>query len=380
MAAGWDERRPAAVDRERRGTMCEKCVEITRRSFLKGMAIGGTALGLGLYDRPLALAEATKLKFSTWHPPMSREVKTVWTPMLDQLKSASGGSLDYTLYAGGALGKAPEHFDIVSKGLSDLGYFTATFTPGRFPLTDVLSLAVWVDGKDLAADIGNAVYDRVLKDEFKDVKVLELNGCIQSFIWTKKQVTKMDDLKGMKIRTPGGHQTNYVKALGAEPIFMPPGDVYMAIETGTIDGIVTCPPIILAFKLHEVAKYGVVTTFGCVSEGTVMNMNAWNKLPEDQKKVVDKLCSNPFRTAGGLTRSEYPKLLEEITKGGVQMVELAKDESERWFAQFQDVTRKWVADLEAKGLPAKKAVAAMNEECEKRNIKLVACPPELKKA
>jgi hypothetical protein len=38
-----------------------------------------------------------------------------------------------------------------------------------------------------------------------------------------------------------------------------------------------------------------------------------------------------------------------------------------------------VADLEAKGLPARRAVAVMNEECEKRNIDLVACPPEMKK-
>jgi len=325
------------------------------------------------------MAEAIKLKFSTWHPPLSRETKTVWLPMLDQMKKQSQGSLDYTLYAGGALGKAPEHYDIVAKGLSDMGYFTATFTPGRFPLTDVLSLAAWVDGKDLAVDIGNAVYDRILRDEFKDVKVLELNGCIQSYIWTKKPVTRMEDLRGLKIRTPGGHQTNYVKALGAEPVFMPPGDVYMAIETGTIDGIVTCPPVILAFKLHEVAKYGVVTTLGCVSEGMVMNMTTWKRLPGDQKTIVNELGTNPFRTSGGLTRTEYPKLIEEITKGGVNLVELPKDEAQRWYGRFQEVTRKWAGDLEAKGLPAKKAVAVMNEECEKRNVQVVACPPELKK-
>ncbi|HSM91077.1 MAG TPA: TRAP transporter substrate-binding protein DctP [Desulfobacterales bacterium] len=359
--------------------MCEQCAELTRRTFLKRVVIGGTALGLGLHENRPAMAETARLKFSTWHPPLSRETKTVWTPMLDQMKKKSGGNLDYTLYAGGALGKAPEHYDIVAKGLSDMGYFTATFTPGRFPLTDVLSLAAWVDGKDLAVDIGNAVYDRILKDEFKDVKVLELNGCIQSYIWTKKSVAKMEDLKGLKLRTPGGHQTNYIKILGAEPVFMPPGDVYMAIETGTIDGIVTCPPVILAFKLHEVAKYGVVTTLGCVSEGLVMNMNTWNKLPEDQKKIVNELGANPFRTSGGLTRSEYPKLIEEITKGGVEMIELPRGESRRWHERFQEVTRKWTADLEAKGLPARKAVAIMNEECEKRDVQVVACPPELKK-
>jgi len=359
--------------------MCKECDDWTRRSFLKGVLAGGAALGAGLYDSRLLHAQGTKLRFSTWHPPVSRETKTVWTPMLDKVKEKSGGALDYTMYAGAALGKAPEHYDVVQKGLSDLGYFTATFTPGRFPLTDVLSLAVWVDGKDVAADIGNGVYNRILKDEFKDVKVLELNGCIQSFIWTKKPVSKMEDLKGVKLRSPGGHQTNYIKALGAEPVFMPLGDVYMAIETGTVDGLVTCPPMITAFKLFEVAKFGAVATLGCVSEGTVMNLNAWNKLPDDQKKIVDELCSNPFRTSGGLTRAEYPKLVEEITKAGVKLVELPKDEAQRWNPQFQDVTRKWVADLEAKGLPAKKAVAIMNEECERRNIELVACPPELKK-
>jgi TRAP-type C4-dicarboxylate transport system substrate-binding protein len=360
--------------------MCEKCTDLSRRKFIKGAVISCAALGLELYGIRPAKAQATKLKFSTWHPPLSRETKTVWIPMLEAMKKKSGGGLDYSMFAGGALGKAQDHYDIVAKGLADMGYFTATFTPGRFPLTDVLSLAAWVDGKDLAVDIGNAVYDRILKDEFKGVKVLELNGCIQSYIWTQKPVVKLEDLNGLKLRTPGGHQSNYVKALGAEPVFMPPGDVYMAIETGTIDGIVTCPPVILAFKLHEVAKYGVVTTFGCVSEGMVMNMDAWNKLPEGQKKIVNDLGTNPFRTTGGLTRSEYPKLIEEITQGGVKMVELSKDEAQRWYGRFQEVTRKWVADLEAKGLPARNAVAIMNEECEKRHVQVVACPPELKKA
>lgn len=359
--------------------MCKECGELTRRNFLKGALIGGAALGMGVAGEDLLFAQSTNLKFSTWHPPVSREVKTVWTPMMEEVKKKSGGKMAYTMYAGAALGKGPDHFDIVAKGLSDLGYFTATWTPGRFPLTDVLSLAVWVDGKDVAADIGNAVYSRILKDEFKNVKVLELNGCIQSFIWTKKPVAKMADLKGMKLRSPGGHQTHYIKSLGAEPIFMPLGDVYLAMETGTVDGTVTCPPLILAFKLHEVAKHATVLTFGCVSEGTVMNLNSWNKLPADQKKVIDEICTNPFKTTGGLARDDYKVIMQEITKAGVKLIELPKAEADQWYEKFRGVTRKWTADLEAKGLPAKKAVAIMNEECEKRNVHLVSCPPELKK-
>jgi TRAP-type C4-dicarboxylate transport system substrate-binding protein len=359
--------------------MCEECKELSRRDFLKGTVIGGAALGMGLFDRSPLLAQSANMRFSTWHPPVSREVKTVWTPMMEEIKKRSGGKLGYTMYAGAALGKGPEHFDIVSKGLSDMGYFTATWTPGRFPLTDVLSLAVWVDGKDKAADIGNAVYNRILRDEFKNVKVLELNGCIQSFIWTKKPVSKMADLKGMKLRSPGGHQTHYIKSLGAEPVFMQLGDVYMAMETGTVDGIVTCPPLVLAFKLHEVAKHGTVLTFGCVSEGTVMNLNTWNRLPADQKKIIEEVCTNPFKTTGGLTSEDYQQLMKDIQKAGVKLIDLPKSEAEQWYNRFRDVTRTWVADMEKKGLPAKKAVAIMNEECEKRKINLVSCPPEFKK-
>ena len=207
------------------------CNGKTRREFLKHSIIGGMALGAGVGIYELSYAQATNIRFSTWHTPVGRETKTVWEPMLEELKKRSGGKITSTMYAGAALGKGPEHFDIVAQGLSDMGYFTATWTPGRFPLSDVLSLATWVDGKDLATEIGNAMYDRILNREFKNVKMIELNGCIQSFLWTKKPVRSLADTRGMKIRTPGGHQTHYIKALGAEPIFMPLPDVYLAMET-----------------------------------------------------------------------------------------------------------------------------------------------------
>ncbi|RLB04921.1 MAG: ABC transporter substrate-binding protein [Deltaproteobacteria bacterium] len=337
------------------------------------------SLSLAVSTRAAAGPKGTfHIKFSTWHPPVSREVKTVWIPMLEELKKRSGGRITYTMYAGGALGKGPEHYDIVAKGLSDMGYFTATWTPGRFPLSDVLSLAVWVNGKDIGVDIGNAMYKRILKREFPGVKMIELNGCIKASLWTTKPVRTLEDCKGLRIRTPGGHQTNYIKALGAEPVFMPLGDVYLAMETGTVDGVVTCPPLVLAFKLYEVAKYGTIATFGCVTEGVIMNMNSWKRVPDDLKPLIEEVCSNPFRTTGGLTVDVYKVMMKEIANKGVKLYYLPKKEAKRWYARFQEETRKWVADLEKKGLPAKKAVIMFNEECEKRGVKCVACPPEWK--
>ncbi len=189
----------------------------------------------------------------------------------------------------------------------------------------------------------------------------------------------MADLKGMKLRSPGGHQTNYIKSLGAEPVFLPLGDVYMAMETGTVDGIVTCPPLIQGFKLYEVAKHATVLTFGCVSEGTIMNMNSWNKLPADQKKLVEEVCTNPFKVTGGLNQADYKVIMKEIGDKGVKFIDLPKAEAEQWYAKFQDVTRAWVKGLEAKGLPARKVVAIMNEECEKRKSASCCVPSRIQK-
>src|SRR4030043_503473 len=169
-------------------------------------------------------------------------------------------------------------------------------------------------------------------------------------MWTKKPVKTLEDVKGLKIRTPGGHQTNYIKSLGAEPIFMPLGDVYLAMETGTIDGIVTCPPMVLSFKLYEVAKHAVVTTFGCVSEGVILNGESWKKTPDDVKPVIDDVCHNPFQTTGGLTRDVYKKMIQEVTEKKVQLYNLPANEAERWHERFREVTRKGVEDLEAKGM------------------------------
>lgn len=347
-----------------------------KKGLLLAMALL-ISIGLLFSSFPVSAQDSKlHLKFSTWHPPASREVTTVWIPMLEELQKRSNGRITYTMYAGGALGKGPEHFDIVKKGLADMGYFTATWTPGKFPLTDVLSLAAWVDGKDLATNIGNEMLHKVLDKEFQDVKVIELNGCIQAFVYTTKPVKSLADLKGKKLRSPGGMQTTYIKALGAEPVFMPLGDVYMAMDTGTIDGLVTCPPLILAFKLHEVAKHAVKATFGCVSEGVIMNKKTWDKTPPDLQKIIMEVCGNPFATTHGLTKDVYGKMIDEIKAKGVTIYDLSPEEEAAWFKEFQNATVKWAEDLSKQGLPAKEAVLMYNQIAHGMGTACVACPPE----
>ncbi|MGI5823379.1 MAG: TRAP transporter substrate-binding protein [Dethiobacteria bacterium] len=322
-------------------------------------------------------AETFTLKFSTWHPPAGEECQNVWTPMLEELKNRSEGRLTYTPYYGAALGGAAEHYDIVRDGLADMGYFTATWTPDRFPISDVLSMPAQVLGKDVAVEIGNEMYERMLHTEFADdVKVLSLNGCVSSFIWTRKPVRSLEDLKGLRIRTPGGLQTYMIEALGAEPAFMPLGDVYLAMETGNIDGIVTCPMLYKAYKLHELGKHAVVATFGCVTEGVIINKDTWNKLPADLQTIVEEVTKNPFQLTGGLTEEVIQRCNAELSAAGVEFYELPAEEAARWYDRFSEkVVQEWVNNMEKRGLPGKEALLNYKAVLDKHGVEFPSFPP-----
>ncbi|MBT4265313.1 MAG: TRAP transporter substrate-binding protein [Deltaproteobacteria bacterium] len=313
------------------------------------------------------------IRFSTWHPPAGGDVKKLWIPMLEEMEKRSNGRITYTMYAGGALGKGPAHYDIVKEGLSDMGYATLSWTPGRFPLTDVLSAPIVSPAKWKGAEAGMAMHDKLLKSEFKGIKVLHINNCVMAHLWTTKKVKTLEDMKGMKIRSPGGLQTKALEALGATPVFMPLGDVYLSMETGVIDGVVTCPALVKAFKLYEVTKYGVPTSFGCVSEGLFTNQKFWNKVPEDLKPIIEDVGRNAYKIAGVFDEHWYNETMTGF-ENTIEIEKLSGDVQASWDKNLTEMLVKWAEELEAKGLMAKKALLLFKDEQAKLGVAFKSCP------
>lgn len=315
------------------------------------------------------------LRFSTWQLESSKENLKVWVPMLQEIEARSDGRLRVEGYYGNSLGTGWEHYDIVMTGISDMGYFTATWTPDRFPLTDVLTMPVHVGGKDVAVDIGNAMYERVLHQEFQDVKILHLNGCIQSILWTREPVRTLEEAQGLRIRTPGGLQTYMIEALGAEPQFMPLGDVYEALERGLVDGVVTCSPSFYDYGLQEVAGHALTASFGCVSEGLAVNLDFWGGLPGDLQEIIEEVAGNPYRLTGGLGEGEVAEIKESLASAGVNFYHLPGTEARRWNDLFRDrVVMRWVETMEARGLPGRDTLAIYKEELDRQGVEFPAYP------
>ncbi|MFH0995553.1 MAG: TRAP transporter substrate-binding protein [Pseudomonadota bacterium] len=332
-------------------------------------------IGIGATPDAQAADEKMQIRFSTWHVPAGADVQQLWIPMLEEMKTRSNGRITYTMFAGGALGKGPDHFEIVKSGLADMGYATLSWTPGRFPLTDVLSTPMVCPAKWKGVEIGMAMYDKGLKDEFNDVKVLHINNCVMAHLWTVKKIEKMEDLKGMKIRSPGGIQTLCIEALGATSVFMPLGDVYMSMETGVLDGVVTCPALVKAFKINEVAKFGVPVSFGCVSEGLFMNKKSWDRTPNDLKPIIEEVARNAYKLHNTFDEHWYEESMDAFGKT-VQINQLAPEEKARWEKQFQGVMTNWSDGLEKKGQPAKKILKDFKQVLIKQGVPTDTLPAE----
>ena len=100
------------------------------------------------------------------------------------------------------------------------------------------------------------------------------------------------DLAGARIRTGGGQLSEIVKALGAVPVALSVPETYNALERGVVDGTILPYEAAKAFKLAEVTKHVVDVRIFTASQFTVMNLDKYNALPADLRKVIDELAAS----------------------------------------------------------------------------------------
>ncbi len=101
----------------------------------------------------------------------------------------------------------------------------------------------------------------------------------------RQPLTANGDLAGRKIR---GNATyaNVIKLLGASTVTMPPAEIYTALDKGVIDGFAFTTNGVVGTRFYEVSKYILRPAFGFGTLPILMNLAAWNKLPEADKKIL----------------------------------------------------------------------------------------------
>jgi TRAP-type C4-dicarboxylate transport system substrate-binding protein len=155
-------------------------------------------------------------------------------------------------------------------------------------------------------------------------------GVGNHFLFTQKQITGIDGLKGMKIRVPPLTRF-FVAGLGGEPVTLPPGDVYLALERGTVEGM-TWPVYdgFTNFGWQEVTKFMVTHPLYRNGISIAVNLRKWNSLPDDAKKIMYQAAASTQAWSRGFVAEQQNAQLAKMKAAKMGMIEFTPAEAKRW--------------------------------------------------
>lgn len=209
-----------------------------------------------------------------------------------QVEEASGGRIDIDVKHGGTLGGPRDTVDMVLNGSVEIGWGLQSFFDGVFPKTEAVMLPLLdLKTSKQASEVMWHLYADTdyLKDEYSDYHVLLLHANCQSPIASKsKNIQTVADMAGQNVRGNAGPPTAFIGDLGAAAVGVPIGDLYQAVDNGTIDSVITDWHAIYSFKLYELFKYYVDENIGVSTYFMLMNKDAYNNLPADLQQILDE--------------------------------------------------------------------------------------------
>jgi TRAP-type C4-dicarboxylate transport system substrate-binding protein len=262
-----------------------------------------------------------------------------------EIEKRTDNKVQISVFAGGTLTKAPQCYSGTVKGISDLGFSLFAYTRGRFPVMAAVDLPMGYANGKVASRVAQEFAKAFKPKELSDVKVLYLHAHGPGLLHTKKPVKKLEDLKGMKIRATG-LSAKIVKALGGVPVAMPQGGTYEALKKGVVEGTFGPMEVLKGWKQAEVIKYttecysiGYTTTFF-----VVMNLDKWNALPADIKKIFDEVSDKYTDVHGNVWDSTDQEGRKYTLSLGNEIISLSDEESARWRKAVEPVIKDYVTN------------------------------------
>ena len=218
-------------------------------------------------------------------------------------------------------------FDMVKAGQYDMGHSASYYWKGKVPETLFFtSMPFGMNAMEQYAWFYHGGGMELMQEVYEPHNMLSFPGGntgVQMGGWFRKEINSLEDLKGLKMRTPG-FAGEVMAELGVAVTNIPPGELYSSLERGTIDAVEWVGPA-LDFQMgfHQIAKYyysgwqepGAEVQF-------LINQKTWNKLPKDLQEILRVA----MRTAA------YDMYIQSTHESGVAWDRMKED--------YPDVTHK----------------------------------------
>ncbi|SHJ27711.1 tripartite ATP-independent transporter solute receptor, DctP family [Geosporobacter subterraneus DSM 17957] len=210
----------------------------------------------------------------------------------EQVEKLSEGRIDVEVFPGGALGGSADIFNGVQDGSIEMcvniyppfAQFSDAFLLYNLPYLFSSKEAAF---EFLDSDIAKNIAKSIENKGFKQLAVFD--GGFRNVSNNKGPVKNPNDLRGLKIRTLDNPiQIDYFKAYGANPTPLPYGDIYVGLQTKTIDGQENSFSNAASMKFNEVQKYFTDTKHAFDPAGMFINTGVFNSYPDDVKQIIEE--------------------------------------------------------------------------------------------
>lgn len=309
------------------------------------------------------------LKFGSWV-----SGKSVFAQAQDwyllEVEKRTNGRVKFERYWSGSLAPDKELLEAVEAGVADVATVLPAYYPGKLPLGTIGSIPlVWIN----IYEFGMAFHDLYkevpeLKNELSKygARFLTPVATSQYGIGSVSKIDSLAALKGKKTRAIG-HQATLINALGGVPVSMPAPEIYTAIERGTIDAVALSPSGITAYGIESATKFYWDIPIGGQGFMLAINEKVWKKLPADIQKIMEEVAlEHPKHYQQIYQIDGDGASLKKMQSVGIQIIE-APDSAAAEVKKVatQVIWDKWVAEMEAKGLPGRKVLDKFVELVEK---------------
>lgn len=314
---------------------------------------------------PLSHAKPIQLSYANF-PPAPTFPCVQMERWKTEVEKRTDGAVKIDTYPGGTLLGAKEMMDGVISGQADIGCLSMAYQPGRFMLTNATSLPLNIPNAKVGSLVLWDLYNKYTPDSFAKVKVLTMFTTAPANIMSKKPVRTLADIKGLDLRASGG-AAEILKAWGANQVGMPMSETPEALQKGVVEGLFSSLEVMKDLKFAEICKYVTMTDTAIYPFAVVMNIDRWNALPDDVKRVMASMGEEQALWTGEYM-DEHVKNAMQWSKEthNVEAIDLPEAEKAEWEKLLAPMIDQWIEEAKGKGLPAQEIVEDIRALTKKR--------------
>ena len=285
-------------------------------------------------------------------------------PWAKKIEKMTNGKIKVEIFPSMSMGGKPnELYKQARSGSADIVWTVAGYTPGVFPRTEVYELPTVHRGSSLATSVAIRENFDLIKKDFTQVKPLLIHTHAGNALhMTKKIVKGVNDLKGMKLRTPSRTGAWLIEELGAEPVGMPMPAFPQALSKKAVDGGLIPFEVFPPFKFHQLTDFSAEgkngDRFGTSVFLLLMNQDRFDSLSKELQNIIEKSFDmNMVQEVGQIWMDvEKPGMKMQAKSKNGQVVKYDTKTMNEFNEIGQKVVDRWINEVTKKGINGDKLV------------------------